>query len=66
MKFSNITLRKNKEKYMETNILEYEEYKRLLENPLWHLCRSNTENAISNFWAYLIYYTCRYSVIMLY
>ena len=24
------------------------------ENPLWHLCRSNTENAMSNFWAYLI------------
>lgn len=26
------------------------------ENPLWHLCRSNTENAMSNFWAYLIEY----------
>lgn len=29
-------------------------YKDLLNNPLWHLCRSNTENAMSNFWAYLI------------
>ena len=26
------------------------------ENPLWHLCRSNTENAMSNFWAYLVEY----------
>lgn len=28
--------------------------KKILDNPLWHLCRSNTENAMSNFWAYLM------------
>ncbi len=46
------------------NILEYEEYRKLLDNPLWHLCRSNTENAISNFWAYLIQTTGNISVIL--
>lgn len=49
---------------MEKNILEYKEYKKLLENPLWHLCRSNTENAISNFWAYLIQIAGNTSIIL--
>lgn len=46
------------------NILKYQEYEKLLNNPLWHLCRSNTENAISNFWAYLIQATGETSVIL--
>ncbi len=33
-------------------------------NPLWHLCRSNTENAISNFWAYLIELTGSAEIIL--
>lgn len=35
-------------------ILDDESLKNILDNPLWHLCRSNTENAMSNFWAYLM------------
>ena len=31
-----------------------DDIKKILDNPLWHLCRSNTENAMSNFWAYLM------------
>lgn len=46
------------------SILESRQYKNLLKNPLWHLCRSNTENAISNFWAYLIQTTGDTSVIL--
>ena len=42
------------------NILEYEEYRKLLDNPLWHLCRSNTEN----FWAYLIQTAGNTSIIL--
>ena len=34
------------------------------KNPLWHLCRSNTENAISNFWAYLIEKTGSTEIIL--
>lgn len=35
-------------------ILDDKNLKKILDNPLWHLCRSNTENAMSNFWAYLM------------
>ena len=35
-------------------ILDDKNLKEILDNPLWHLCRSNTENAMSNFWAYLM------------
>lgn len=35
-------------------ILNNNNLKKILDNPLWYLCRSNTENAMSNFWAYLM------------
>ena len=41
-------------KEQESILNRIPECQEILNNPLWHLCRSNTENAMSNFWAYLM------------
>jgi len=43
-----------KAKEQKTILYRIPECNKILKNPLWHLCRSNTENAMSNFWAYLM------------